>query len=79
MLEARDYSIGVVVKEVPQSLNLPTSKIDRAPSFLQDTNISESYIEGLARINDRLIIVLDMNKILTQEEIKEISLPNGVV
>lgn len=79
VLEARDYSIGVVVKEVPQSLNLPTSKIDRAPSFLQDTNISESYIEGLARINDRLIIVLDMNKILTQEEIKEISLPNGVV
>ena len=73
VLEAKDYSIGVVVKEVPQSLNLPTSKIDRAPSFLQDTNISENFIEGLARINDRLIIVLDMNKILTQEEIKEIS------
>ena len=73
VLEAKDYSIGVVVKEVPQSLNLPTSKIDRAPSFLQDANISENFIEGLARINDRLIIVLDMNKILTQEEIKEIS------
>lgn len=73
VLEAKDYSIGVVVKEVPQSLNLPISKIDRAPSFLQDANISENFIEGLAKINERLIIVLDMNKILTQEEIKEIS------
>lgn len=73
VLEAKDYSIGVVVKEVPQSLNLPISKIDRAPSFLQDGNISENFIEGLAKINGRLIIVLDMNKILTQEEIKEIS------
>ncbi|GAA4436580.1 chemotaxis protein CheW [Pontibacter saemangeumensis] len=73
VLEAKDYSIGVVVKEVPQSLNLPISKIDRAPSFLQDANISENFIEGLAKINERLIIVLDMNKILTQEEIEEIS------
>lgn len=73
VLEAKDYSIGVVVKEVPQSLNLPISKIDRAPSFLQDANISENFIEGLAKISERLIIVLDMNKILTQEEIKEIS------
>lgn len=73
VIEAKDYSLGVVVREVPQSLNLPISKIDRAPSFLQDVNISENFIEGLAKINDRLIIVLDMYKILTQEEIEEIS------
>lgn len=73
VIEAKDYSIGVVVKEMPQSLNLPISKIDRAPAFLQDVNISENFIEGLAKTNDRLIIVLDMYKILTQEEIREIT------
>lgn len=73
VIEARDYSIGVVVREMPQSLNLPTSKIDKAPSFLQDVNISENFIEGLAKIDNRLIIVLDMHKILTQEEVSEIS------
>jgi purine-binding chemotaxis protein CheW len=73
VIEAKDYSIGVVVKEVPQSLNLPMSKIDKAPSFLQDINISENFIEGLAKVNDRLIIVLDMYKILTHEEIRELT------
>ena len=73
VIEAKDYNIGVVVREMPQSLNLPMSKIDRAPSFLQDVNISENYIEGLARTAEGLIIVLDMYKILTQEEVRELS------
>ncbi len=73
VIEAKDYSIGVVVKEVPQSLNLPVSKIDRTPTLLQDINISENFIEGLAKVNDRLVIVLDMHKILTQDEAKEIA------
>ncbi|WP_114779384.1 chemotaxis protein CheW [Botryobacter ruber] len=73
VIEAKDYSIGVVVKEVPQSLNLPVSKIDKAPSFLQDINIHENYIEGIAKIGERLIIVLDMFKILTVDEIKQLT------
>jgi purine-binding chemotaxis protein CheW len=63
----------VVVREVPQSLNLPMSKIDKAPSLLQDVNISENFIEGIAKVDNRLIIVLDMYKILTHEEIKELT------
>ncbi|RIJ41922.1 chemotaxis protein CheW [Pontibacter oryzae] len=73
VIEAKDYSIGVEVKEVPQSLNLPVTKIDKAPSFLQDVSVSENFIEGLAKINNRLIIVLDMHKILTQDEINQLS------
>lgn len=72
VIEAREYSIGVIVREVPQSLNLSMTKIDKTPSFLQDINIHENYIEGIAKINNRLIIVLDMYKILTQDEIREL-------
>ncbi|MFD2516108.1 chemotaxis protein CheW [Pontibacter locisalis] len=73
VIEAKDYSIGVVVKEMPQSLNLAMSKIDKAPSFLQDTSIKESYIEGIAKVDGRLIIVLDMYRILTSDEIKQLT------
>lgn len=73
VIEATDYSIGVEVKEMPQSLNLPVTKIDRAPSFLQDISVSENFIEGIAKIENRLIIVLDMHKILTQDEIDQLS------
>lgn len=72
VIEAKDYSIGVVVREVPQSLNLPVSKIDKAPAFLQDTSVHEHFIEGIAKVDNRLIIVLDMYKILTHDEVKEL-------
>ncbi|MBX0332018.1 chemotaxis protein CheW [Pontibacter sp. HSC-14F20] len=74
VIEAKEYSIGVIVREVPQSLNLSMTKIDKAPSFLQDININENYIEGIAKVNNRLIIVLDMYKILTQDEIRELKI-----
>lgn len=70
--DIKEYSIGLVVKEVPQSLNLPVSKIDKAPGFLQDAKISESFIEGIGKHDNRLIIVLDIYKILTSEEMKEL-------
>lgn len=73
VIEAKEYSIGVEVKEVPQSLNLAMSKIETAPSFLQDTNIKENYIEGIAKVDNRLIIVLDMYKILSNDEIKQLT------
>lgn len=73
VIEAKDYSIGVVVKEMPQSLNLAMSKIDRAPSFLQDTKIKDNYIEGIARVDGKLIIVLDMLKVLSNEEIQQLT------
>ncbi len=73
VIEAKDYSIGIEVKEMPQSLNLAMSKIDRAPSFLQDTNIKENYIEGIAKVEGKLIIVLDMLKILSTDEINQLT------
>ena len=72
VIESKDYTIGLIVKEVPQSLSLPVSKIDKTPSFIQDINISDNYIEGIGKIGGRLIIVLDMFKILTHDEIQEL-------
>ena len=69
-LEAKDYTIGLIVREVPQSLTIPVSRMDKTPAFIQDINISENFIEGIGKINGRLIIVLDILKILTNEEIQ---------
>lgn len=73
VIEAKEYSIGLQVREVPQSLNLAISKIDRTPSFLQDISIHKNYIEGIAKEGNRLIIVLDIYKILTNDEISQLA------
>ncbi|WP_192820755.1 chemotaxis protein CheW [Rufibacter sp. LB8] len=72
VMEAKDYTMGFIVREVPQSLTLPVSSIDKAPSFIQDININENFIEGIGKIDNRLIIVLDIYKILTSDEIMEL-------
>jgi purine-binding chemotaxis protein CheW len=72
VMEAKDYTMGFIVREVPQSLTLPFSSIDKAPTFIQDLNINENFIEGIGKFEDRLIIVLDILKILTSDEIMQL-------
>ncbi|GEO05804.1 chemotaxis protein CheW [Adhaeribacter aerolatus] len=71
-LEASDYTIGLIVREMPQSLTIPISQIDKTPAFIQDLNINENFIEGIGKINGRLIIVLDILRILTSDELQQL-------
>ena len=71
-IEAQDYTIGIVVREVPQPLSLVASAIESAPEFIQDVNIHDKYIEGIAKVNGRIIVVLDMLKLLTPAEIMQL-------
>jgi purine-binding chemotaxis protein CheW len=71
-LEAKDYTIGLIVRDVPQSLTIPVSKLDKTPAFIQDININENFIEGIGKVEGRLIIVLDILKILSAEEVQQL-------
>jgi len=71
-IEAKDYTIGIVVREVPQPLSIAASIIESAPEFIQDVNINDKYIEGIAKVNGRIIVVLDMLKLLTPSEIMQL-------
>ena len=70
--EAKDYTLGLTVREMPQSLSIPVSRIDKTPALLQDININQHFIEGIAKVEGRLIILLDIFKILTQTEVDEL-------
>lgn len=71
-IEAKEYTIGIMVREVPQPLSIPASIIEKAPEFIQDINIHDKYIEGIAKVNGRIIVVLDMMKLLTPSEIMQL-------
>lgn len=73
-LEAKDYTIGLIVRDVPQSLTLPVSKLDKTPAFIQDININENFIEGIGKIEGRLIIVLDILRILSADEVQQLKM-----
>ena len=74
-VEAADYTLGLLVRDVPHPLTLPQSRIEPTPEFVQDSSQREKYLEGIAKLdNGNIIIVLDMSKLLTPEELMR--LPN---
>ncbi|RZK31033.1 MAG: chemotaxis protein CheW [Hymenobacter sp.] len=70
-VEAPDYTLGLLVREVPRPVTIPVSAIEPAPEFVQDSGQREKYLEGIARLpsDQSVIIVLDMLKLLTPSEI----------
>ncbi len=53
---------GILVDEVMEVMRLPKSAIAPPPMFA--TSVNTSYIQGVARTDDKLIIMLEMNTIL---------------
>ncbi len=69
-VEADDYTLGLMVREVPRPLTLPLSQIEPAPEFVQDSSTRDKYLEGIAKLPEGgIIIVLDMRKLLTPSEV----------
>lgn len=73
VLEGEGFTMGILVKEVPQSLTLPVSSIDKTPGILQMVNVNETFIDGIAKEGNRLIVLLDAARILSLEEIEQLS------
>lgn len=66
---ARDEQqvIGVIVDAVNAVVEITASEIEPAPSF--GARISSDFIKGMGKINGRFIILLDVNRVLSSDEI----------
>lgn len=57
-----DKIVGFIVDAVSDVLNVPASDIHRTPEF--DGQVDTTFVSGLAKIGDRIVILLDIEKIL---------------
>jgi len=64
--------VGFLVDQVKGVTTIPTSQIEASPSF-QNVAI-EPFISGLAKVDNRLIILLDLGRLLSKEEQQEVQL-----
>ena len=67
VIEAESYNVGLLVRDVPQSVTLPLSHIDRTPGLVENTGMNSSFIDSIAKLERRMIIVLNIPKILNIE------------
>jgi purine-binding chemotaxis protein CheW len=58
--------IGMIVDAVTETLSLPTNAIEPPSSIV--TSADSRYLRGVAKADDRLLILLDLERILTASE-----------
>jgi len=64
--------IGMIVDAVSDVLNIPVNDIKDVVHFSRELNIESDYLAGIGRVEEKLIILLDVDRILTAEEIRGI-------
>jgi purine-binding chemotaxis protein CheW len=62
------HDIGIVVDTVNAVLDIPASEIEPTPSF--GTHIRTEFICGMAKVNGRFVILLDVDRVLAGEEMR---------
>jgi purine-binding chemotaxis protein CheW len=58
--------MGLIVDTVSDIMNIPASSISAPPDF--GTRINTEFIAGMARSGDNLVLILNVDKVLTEEE-----------
>lgn len=73
IVEIKGQIVGATVDAVREVVRLDTANIEPPPT---NVAVDSQYIDGVGKIDDRLIILLDLDKVLTDQEeltVKEIS------
>ena len=66
ILEINDSMVGVIVDSVTETLRLSEDDIEPPPSNI--AGLKADYLAGVGKLDNRLLILLEVNKILSTEE-----------
>jgi purine-binding chemotaxis protein CheW len=71
VVEVEGRMIGMVVDSASQVVRIPADQIDPPPPMLG--GFSQEFITGVGKLEDKLIILLNTDAILTMEEMNALS------
>ncbi|WZL74683.1 chemotaxis protein CheW [Clostridiaceae bacterium 35-E11] len=66
----KNKQVGFVVDEASQVLRISEENIEPAPDLI--TGVDKKYITGVGKLEDKIVLLLDLEYILTDEEKKKI-------
>jgi len=67
----KENIIGLSVDYVEQVLSISDENVETPPDLIKGSD--NNYIQGIAKVNERIVILLNMEKLFTCEEIIEIN------
>ena len=68
VVEVNGTSIGLIVDSVSEVSDIGSGEIENAPKFGQ--GIDTSFIMGLGKVKEKIIIMLDIDEVLSSDELE---------
>jgi purine-binding chemotaxis protein CheW len=66
VVESEEFKMGILVQEVPNTLPISESAIDQS---VFNSEGDHSYIKGIVKLKDRLIILMDIFRVMSLKEL----------
>jgi len=70
VVEINEQTIGFVVDSVSEVIRMPMENIDDAPELV--TGIDADYIKGVGKLENNLLILLDLEKVMSKQELQKV-------
>lgn len=71
IIDIKDISIGLIVDSVSEVLTIPEQDIVEPPQI--NKGFSNRYIKGIGKVGNDVKLLLDCEKLLTEDEIESLS------
>ena len=68
--EIEKKMVGLIVDAASEVIRLPESEIEAPPEVFQDSDVK--YVTGVGKLNGRLVILIDLTKILQKGELRRL-------
>jgi purine-binding chemotaxis protein CheW len=69
--EVQGKMVGLIVDAASEVLKVPPSEIEQPPKVFEDGEIN--YVTGVGKLKDRLVILIDLSKILRSGELRRLT------
>lgn len=66
VIDINSMIVGFIVDSVSEVLRLPASTVEPPPPVV--AGLDSDYISGVGKLEDRLLIMLDLNRLLSNDE-----------
>jgi purine-binding chemotaxis protein CheW len=70
VVEVEERTLGFVVDKVQEVLRIEQRVVEAAPDMV--TSLQSEYIDGIAKLEDRLLILLNLNRLFSGTQLAEI-------
>ncbi|MDI3327197.1 MAG: chemotaxis protein CheW [Alicyclobacillaceae bacterium] len=71
VVSVNDMEVGLIVDAANDVIDVPVNRIDPPPAVVG--GVKADYLRGVAKLDDRLLVLLNLDRVLNAQEVAQLS------